>query len=70
MVQNPDQGDVRGSIENNPLMSTSNRLYLNADQDRDDETRNVKNFEDGDFAALRPNYDRRAHAHHNGVALT
>ena len=28
-------------------------------------TRNVENFEDGDFPALRSNYDRRTHAHDN-----
>ena len=45
-------------------MSASNRLDLNIDQDRNDETRNVENFKDGDYPALRPKYDRRAHAQH------
>ena len=46
-------------------MSASSRLHLNIDQDRNDETRDVENFEDGDFPALTHNYDRRAHTHHS-----
>ena len=38
---------------------------LNIDQNRNDETRSVENFEDGNFPALRLNYDRQAHSHHN-----
>ena len=45
-------------------MSVYSRLDLNADQERVDETRKVKHFEDGDFSALRPNYNRRALARH------
>ena len=67
VVQNPDPRDFTGNTENTPLMLVSSRLDLNVDQDRDDETRNVKNFKDGDFPALRPNYDRRAHAHHKNL---
>ena len=33
--------------------SASSRMDLNVDQDRNDETRNVQNFENGDFLALR-----------------
>ena len=65
VVQNPDRRDFTGNNENTPTMSASSRLDLNVDQDRNDETRNVENFEDGDFAASRPNYDRRANAHHS-----
>ena len=65
MVQNPDRRDFTGNTENTLLMSASSRLDSNVDQDRDDETRNVEKFEDVDFPALRPNYDRRTHAHHN-----
>ena len=43
-------------------MSASSRLDLNKNQDRNDETRNEKNFEDGDFPALRRIYYRRTQA--------
>ena len=55
VVQNPDRRDFTGNTENTPLMLASSRLDLNVDQDTDDEIRNVENFEDGDFPALRPN---------------
>ena len=45
-------------------MSAFSRIVLNVNQDRNDDTRNVENFEDGDFPALRPNSHRRAHALH------
>ena len=44
VVQSPDRRDFTGNTENVPLMSASSLLDLNVDQDRDDETRNVKNF--------------------------
>ena len=65
MFQNPNQKDFSANTENTPLMSASSRVDLNIDEDRNDETRNVGNFEDGDFPASRPNYDRKAHAHHS-----
>ena len=65
VVRNPDRRDFARNTENTPPMLDSNRLVLNVNQDRDDVTRNVENFEDGDFPALKPKYDRRAHAHHN-----
>ena len=46
-------------------MSAFNRLFLNIDQDRIDETRDFENFEDGDFPALKPNYYRSVQAHNN-----
>ena len=46
-------------------MSASSRLDLNTNQDRNDETRNEENFEDGDFPVLRPNYDWRMQDHHS-----
>ena len=64
VVQNPDQTDFTGITENPPLISAASRIDLNVDQDRNDETRKVKNFKDGDFSALRYNYERQAHAHH------
>ena len=57
MVHNPDHMDFTGNTENNPLMSASSRLDLNLEQGGNDETRNVENFEDGDFSAWKPNYD-------------
>ena len=64
-VQNPYQRDFSKNAGNTPLISASSRLDLNTNQDRNDETRNEENFEDGDFPALRPNHDRRSHAHHS-----
>ena len=64
-VQNPDRRVFFGNAGNTPLMSASSRLDLNTNQERADETRNEENFEDGDFPVLKPNYDRRAHTHHN-----
>ena len=63
-VQNPDRSDFIGKTENTPLKLASSRLDLIVDRDRIDENRDIENFEDGDFPALRPNYDRQAHAHH------
>ena len=68
-VQNPEQRDFTGNTKNIPLMSASSRIDSNVDQDRNDETRIFENFEDEDFPALRPKYDRNAHAHHNFVRL-
>ena len=45
-------------------MSAFSRLDLDNELDRNDETRNDEHFEDGDYPALKSNYDRRAHAHH------
>ena len=69
MVQNLHQRDFTGNIVNTPLMSASIRVDLNVDQDKKDETRNVENFKDGDFPALRPKYDRTLHAHHKWFFL-
>ena len=44
-------------------MLASSWLDLNTDQDRIDENRSEKNFDDDNFRAFRPNYDRRAVAH-------
>ena len=65
MVQKLNQRDFSRNTENNPLMSASSRVDLNTDQDRNDETGNVENFEDGNFPSLRSSYDRQAHAHHS-----
>ena len=48
-------------------MSASSRLDLDNELNRNDETRNNEVFEDGDFPALKPNYDRREHAHHTNI---
>ena len=65
VVQNPDRRDFTGSKENTPLMSASSRLDLSIDQGGIDETRDIGNFEKGEFPALRSNYDQRAHTHHS-----
>ena len=64
VAQNRDQGDFSGNTENTPLMSGSSQTDLNIDENRNDQTCNVENFEDGEFLALRPQYDRDVHAHH------
>ena len=51
-------------------MSASSRLDLDNELNRNDETRNNEVFEDGDFPALKPNYDRREHAHHMHFCTT
>ena len=63
-VQNLDRMDFIRNRENTPLKSSSNRLDLNIDQDSIDEQRDVESFVDGDFPALRSNYDRHAYTHH------
>ena len=63
-VQNPEQRSFLGNIRNTPLRSALSRLDLDNEFDRNDETRNDEHFEDGDYPALKPNYDQRAHAHH------
>ena len=63
-VQNPDRGDFSGNIRNTPLTWASSRLDLDNELKRNDETRSNEDFEDGDFSAFIPNFDRRAHAHH------
>ena len=44
-------------------MSASGRLDLDNELNRNDETHNDVDFEDGDFPALKLNYDRKEHAH-------
>ena len=69
-VLNPDLRDISGYTEITLLMSTSGRVDLNIDQDRNDKTRSVENIEDGNFSAvLRRNYDRRAHTHHVDITI-
>ena len=63
VVHNPDRNDSTGNTENTSLLSSSGRLDLEIGQDRIDETRDIENFEDGDFPEIKPNHDRRAHAH-------
>ena len=63
-VQNPDQRDFLGNIRNNPLMLASSRLDLHNELNWNDDTRMDVNFEDGDFPALKFNYERRVYAHH------
>ena len=65
MIQNRDQRDFTENTESTLLMSASSRKDLNVDQDKNDEKCNVGNFDAGHFPALRPDFDRNAHAHHN-----
>ena len=67
VVQNSDRRDFTWITVNTPLLSAYSRLDLNIDQDRIDESRDVENFEDGDFSALKYEYDQRAHPHHTIV---
>ena len=57
-------GTSWGKLQNTPFMSASDRFILDNDINRNGETRNDEDFKDGDFPALKPNYDRREHAHH------
>ena len=63
-VQIRDLRGFLGNIRNTPLMSASNWLDLDNDLNRNDETRNDVDFEDGYFPALKPNYERIELAHH------
>ena len=66
-VQNLDRRDFSGNIKNTPLMSGSSRLDLDNELNMNDETHNDVDFEDGEFPELKPNDDRREHAHHTDV---
>ena len=66
-VQNSDQRDFTWNLENTPPITTSGRLKLNKDQNRIDETRDIENFEDDGFPALRANYDRRVQTHRKNL---
>ena len=57
-VQNADRTDFCGKIRNTSLMSASSWLSLDNELNRNDETRNDVDFKDGNFPALKPNYDR------------
>ena len=63
VVQNPDRREFTRNRKHSAHAACS-RLDLNIDQERIDKTRDIENFEDDDFPALRPYLDRRAHAHH------
>ena len=65
VVDIPDQTDFPGNMEDTPLMAESFPVDLTVDQDRNDETHNVENFENDDFPALRTNCDQQQHTHHN-----
>ena len=64
-VRNSDLRDFSRNMENVPLLTASSRTDLIINQDRNDETRNSKNSEDGDFPAVNFNYDRKTQTHHN-----
>ena len=58
VVRNLDRRDFTGNTKVTPLLSSFGRLDLYFDQDRNDETRNIENFEDDEFPAKKLNYDR------------
>ena len=58
VAQNPDQREFPGNIEDTRLLLACSRIDLNVEQDRNDETRKVENFESSYFPALRPKYDQ------------
>ena len=68
-IESPDLRDFLGNAGNTPLTSASSRLDLNINQDRNDATRDEEDVDDGEFPALRPNYDRKAHTHHNVIII-
>ena len=49
-------------------MLASSRLDWENEKNRNDGTRNDEGFNDVDFPAFKPNYDRRGHAHHSNFA--
>ena len=61
VLQNFDRKAFTGNTKNTPPTSRSD---LNINQDRIGESRDFEKFDDVDFAALKPNYDRQAHTHH------
>ena len=46
-------------------MTVSSRTDLNINQNRNDETHKIENFDNGDFTTLRFNYDRQTHSGHS-----
>ena len=64
-LQNQDRRNSIGNTENTPRKSAFTRLHLNLDQDGINKTRDIKISDDGDFPALKPNYDWPAYAHHS-----
>ena len=68
VIENPDRYGFAGNAKNTPRLSASSRLDSNIDQNRIDETRDIENFKNCDFLALKPNCDRKAHAHHSRLS--
>ena len=58
------EGILLGTQKIRLLKSVLSRLHLNIDQDRINKTREIEISEDGDFLALKANYDGQAYAHH------
>ena len=67
--QNPDRRVFLGNAGNTPLISAFSRLDLNINQNRNHEIRNDEDFEDSDFPALKPEYDRRTPTHHKNTII-
>ena len=64
-VQNRDRRNSIGNTDYTPLKSAFSRLDLNIDHDKIVETHDIKDSKDGDFPALKPNYDWQAYVHHS-----
>ena len=68
-IQNPDRRDFVGNIRNTPLMSAWSQLDLGKELNRNDETRNDVDFEDGHSPVLKSNHDRNENAHHKSFFI-
>ena len=67
-VQNHDWRYFLGYIRDTLLMLASSRLEVDNELNRNDETRNDKDFKDGNFQTLKPKYDRTEHSYHCNFA--
>ena len=65
IVQNADQRDFSGNIENTPLLKAARRTGSNINKDSNAETRTSENLEYGIFLALRFDHNRQTHTHHS-----
>ena len=64
IVQNLDRRDFTANTKNTQLRLALGRLGLTIGQYRKNESRDSGNTEDSDLPATKPNWYRRADAHH------
>ena len=69
VLQDRDQRDFSGNSKNAPVFSASSRVDFNIDPNKNDETGNVENFEEGDISGLKTSFDRQAHARHRNLVF-